>query len=148
MMFLQDRHRPCCHRRSPEHTLPPPFRVPPFLLGVAVRQKGLVTLRCCRRQAGGKQQSTGLLHLNFRVPFIGNTKTVYPRWDTPFLVRVFLWNFSKNAVIPTFFGISEHQISLFTSQNAPEIFLGLAAQNGIVVTPRHLFYFNLLSLSL
>ena len=64
------------------------------------------------------------------------------------LVRVFLWDFSKNAVIPTFFGISEHQISLFTSQNAPEIFLGLAAQNGIVVTPRHLFYFNLLSLSL
>lgn len=46
------------------------------------------------------------------------------------------------------FLISEHQISLFTSQNAPEIFLGLAAQNGIVITPRHLFYFNLLSLSL
>ena len=54
----------------------------------------------------------------------------------------------KNPVIPTFFWISEHQISLFTSRNAPEIFLGLAAQNGIVVTPRHLFYFNLLSLSL
>ena len=30
--------------------LPPPFRVPPFLLGVAVRQKGLVTLRSIRRK--------------------------------------------------------------------------------------------------
>ena len=69
------------------HVFLTPFRVPPFLLGVAVRQKGLVTLRCCRRRADGKQQSTGLLHLNFRVPFIGNTKTVYPGWDTPFLVR-------------------------------------------------------------
>ena len=82
-MFLQDRHLPCCHRRSPEHTQPPPFRVPPFLLGVAVRQKGLVTLRCCRRRAGGKQQSTGLLHFIVRVPFIWNTKTVYPQRDTP-----------------------------------------------------------------
>ena len=63
--------------------LPPPFRVPAFLLGKTVRQKGLVTLRCCRRRAGGKQQSTGLLHLNFRVPLIWNTKTVYPGWDTP-----------------------------------------------------------------
>ena len=86
-MFLQDRHLPCCHRRSPEHTLPPPFRVPPFLLGVAVRQKGLVTLRCCRRQAGGKQQSTGLLHFIVRVPFIENTKTVYPQGDTPEIRR-------------------------------------------------------------
>ncbi len=66
--------------------LPPPFRVLPFLLGVAVRQKGLVTLRCCRRRAGGKQQSTGLLHFNFRVP-PGESKTVYPQRDTPFLVR-------------------------------------------------------------
>ena len=86
--------------------LPPPFRVPPFLLEVAVRQKGLVTLRCCRRRAGGKQQSTGLLHFIVRVPFIENTKTVYPGWDTPFLVRVFLWDFSKNAVIPTVFWIA------------------------------------------
>ena len=69
------------------HVFLTPFRVPPFLLGVAVRQKGLVTLRCCRRRAGGKQQSTGLLHLNFRVPFIENTKTVYPGWDTPEIRR-------------------------------------------------------------
>ena len=52
-----------------------------------LRQKGLVTLRCCRRRAGGKQQSTGLLHFIVRVPFIWNTKTVYPQRDTPFLVR-------------------------------------------------------------
>ena len=39
------------------HVFLTPFRVPPFLLEVAVRQKGLVTLRCCRRRAGGKQQS-------------------------------------------------------------------------------------------
>ena len=65
------------------HVFLTPFRVPPFLLGVAVRQKGLVTLRCCRRRAGGKQQSTGLLHFIVRVPFIENTKTVYPQRDTP-----------------------------------------------------------------
>lgn len=69
------------------HVFLTPFRVPPFLLGVAVRQKGLVTLRCCRRRAGGKQQSTGLLHFIVRVPFIWNTKTVYPQRDTPFLVH-------------------------------------------------------------
>ena len=30
----------------------------------------------------GWQQSTGLLHFIVRVPFIENTKTVYPEWDT------------------------------------------------------------------
>ena len=32
------------------HVFLTPFRVPPFLLGVAVRQKGLVTLRSIRRK--------------------------------------------------------------------------------------------------
>ena len=30
----------------------------------------------------GWQQSTGLLHFIVRVPFIWNTKTVYPGWNT------------------------------------------------------------------
>ena len=29
---------------------------------------GSITLRCCRRQAGGKQQSTGLLHYMGSIP--------------------------------------------------------------------------------
>ena len=47
-----------------------------------VRERGLVTLRSIRRRAAGWQQSTGLLHFYFRVPFIGNTKMMYPGWDT------------------------------------------------------------------
>ena len=33
-----------------------------------VARQGPGTLWCCRRPAGGKQESTGLLHLDFRVP--------------------------------------------------------------------------------
>ena len=80
--------------------LPPPFRVPPFLLEVAVRQKGLVTLRSIRRKrrVATVHRTVALGWVRVRPPL--DTKKENPRSGFSFLVRVFLWDFSKNAVIP------------------------------------------------
>ena len=64
------------------HVFLTPFRVPPFLLGKAVRQKGLVTLRSIRRK---RRMATvhWTVAFEFSSPFYWNTKTVYPQRDTP-----------------------------------------------------------------
>ena len=48
------------------------------------------------------------------------SKTGYPGWDNPFLVRVFLWDFWKRCTIPALFGIEPVPVSSTSLRDASE----------------------------